>query len=78
MAKLEVTYRRGKPFSREKVTKVVYTDETGKEVTVTNDDILTHCFPLTKDLLVYAADGMSNVSCNGLRAISAFTDTEQN
>ena len=77
MIKVQVAYGRGKPFERENVTKVVYANDEGEEITVESDDLLTHRFPIAKDLVVYAADGMSSVSCQGLRAISAFEIPEK-
>lgn len=73
MIKLVVTYGRGKPFERKNVTKVAYTDRAGAEAIVEGDDILTHQFPPTEELLVYASDGMSTVSCQGMRSIDTFS-----
>lgn len=72
MVKIEVTYARGKPFERKDVVKVAYTNEDNIEVVVEGPELLTHRFPLATELFVYATDGMSRVSCQGLRAISAF------
>lgn len=77
MIMLQVVYGRGKPFERKNVTKVVYANKEGEEVTVEGADLLTHRFPTAKDLVVYATDGMSSVSCQGLRAISAFEVPEE-
>jgi len=77
MIKVQVVYGRGKPFERDNVTKILYANDDGVEVTVEGDDLLTHRFPTAKDLVVYAEDGMSSVSCQGLRAISAFEIQEK-
>ena len=67
MIKIVATYGRGKPIEFRNVTKVVYSTETGT-VSVENDDILKHIFPLATELTVYASGGISTVSCQGLRA----------
>lgn len=72
MIKIVVSYARGKDFERENVIKVAYTDESGAESVVEGNDILTHRFPLTRELQVYSTDGSSTASCNGIRSISAF------
>lgn len=72
MIKLVAEYGRGKDFERSKVTQVLYVHD-GEEITVVGDDILTHRFPVSCDLLVCADDGQSTVSHQGLRAISVFS-----
>ena len=70
MIKIVATYGRGKPIELCNVTKVVYTKDTGT-VSVENDDILKHSFPLKTDLIVYASGGISTVSGQGLRVIGS-------
>lgn len=73
MIKIVVTYAKGKDFERENVVKVSYKDESGTDSVIEGDDILTHRFPLTKELQVYSTDGSSTASCNGIRSISAYS-----
>lgn len=77
MIKLVVTYSRGKPFERENVTKVEYIDKEGAEATVEGDELLMHQFPVTQELRVYAAGGLSTVTCQGLRSINTFSVSDQ-
>ena len=75
MIKIVATYGRGKPIEFRNVTKVVYSTETGT-VSVENDDILKHIFPLATELTVYASGGISTVSCQGLIAIGSVLEQE--
>lgn len=77
MIRISATYARGKNFERDNVTKVVYTSDMGMEVIVEGNDLLTHHFPVKSDFVVYASDGMSSVSSQGLRAVSAFNIPEE-
>jgi len=73
LIRIVVTYGRGKPFQRDNVTKVVYTDKENTEIIVEGDELLTHRFPVAADLYVYADDGLSTANCQGLRSISTFS-----
>ena len=76
MIRLVAEYGRGKDFERMNVTRVIYMQD-AEEVTVEGDDILTHRFPVVYDLLVCAEDGQSTVSHQGLRAVSVFSEPDE-
>lgn len=75
MIRLVAEYGRGKDFERCKVTRVSYMQD-DEEIIVSGDDILTHRFPVSCDLLVCADDGQSTVSHQGLRAVSVFQEPD--
>lgn len=74
MIRIAVSYEKGNCYTCDDVTKIVYTDVIGSEITVEGNDLLTHHFPIGRTLWVHSSNGTGSVSGTGIRAIDIYEE----
>lgn len=72
MIRISVSYERGDCYTCDDVTKIVYTDVIGTEMTVEGEELLNHHFPIGRTLWVHSSNGTGSVSGSGIRAIDVY------